>query len=429
MERTIQDVFNLETGKWLKANDLLNTSEKEIYELRRELEIGIQKNDSKVVCAICHQPIKLRAGAGFKRILHFAHLRDSETCPIKTNTKYSKDEWLRIIYNGAKESKKHKDMKERMEKVLTDDERFGKPEIEKTIKDINKKSKWRKPDIQCKYNNMPIAFEMQISHTFLSVIVERDIFYISNGIPLYWICDSFVPDSDDMKVLHRDIFYHHNCNLIVFDDEAYSYSINNKRLTFKVHWLEPRINNKIIYDNWCQDLVDFADIKYDEKTKKIFYYDYERNEKIARFKIKKEMVFDTIRNLDNEHSTNKGREAFENEISSMREFNLEVWNDNKDITVLFFLFNMFLSIRENKCYGYNFKNMKGLLNLFHITDDRKELGWLLVEFLENGNYKGKNEPMFLKQKKDYLSGEYKKNNKYTEFLHYFFNEIKWEKQK
>jgi hypothetical protein len=73
MKRTIQNILNLETGECLKSDDLLNVPRKDIFELRRNLEIGIQKKCSKLVCAICHQPIKLRAG--FERIVHFCSFK------------------------------------------------------------------------------------------------------------------------------------------------------------------------------------------------------------------------------------------------------------------------------------------------------------------------------------------------------------------
>jgi competence CoiA-like predicted nuclease len=437
MKRTIQDIFDLETGECLKSDDLLNVAQKEIFKLRRNLEIGIQKKDSKLVCAICHQPIKLRAG--LERIVHFAHLKDSENCPIKTDTNYSKAEWLRMIYHGTKESKKHIDMKNRMNDILNIDERFSDIKIKKTIKDLKEKSKWKKPDVQCKYNNKTIVFEMQISHTFLSEIVARDIFYDINEIPLYWICDNFYPYFDYVKVFHCDILYHHNCNLIVLDNDAYKYSIKNRALNFKVYWLKPHIKDKqILYDHWCQKIIDFSEIKYDMENNKLFYYDYEKNEneikeniikqkKIEQYKQKKERVFNTIRKLDGEHSIDneiKCIKAFKNEINSMNEFKLEIWHDEGDVYNLFFLFRHFLSLKENKFYGYDFKNVSQLLNNFFAATSKRDLYWLLILFLENGNYEEKNNQTFLKQKEKYINSIYNKNDRYTEYLHWFFPEIK-----
>jgi len=441
MKRIIQDILNLETGEYLKADKLLNTSEKDIFLKRRELEIKIQEKNPKIVCAICHQPLKLRAG--LERIVHFAHLKDSQDCPIKTDTQYSKAEWLRIIYHGTKESQKHINMKSRLNEIMELDNRFSNIKIEKIIKGIKNKTKWKKPDIQCVYKDKIIVFEMQISHTFLSEIVARDLFYSINEIPLFWICDEFYPDFDYLKVFHCDILYHHNCNLIVFDDSAYKYSIKNKCLTFKIYWLHSYIRNNKILSNWQHKLVDISEIKFDNDKKRLFYYDYEKNEqiikenisrigKIEEYQLKKEKVFDTIRKLDDEdsmNSRNKCMDLFKKEINDMGEFNLQKWNEREDVYNLFFIFTIFLSIKENKYYGYKVNNIIQLLNIFNTKTSLRDYYWLLLMFIDNGNYMGlikKEEKYttFLRQKENYLNNNPKKSNKYTEYLHWFFNEIK-----
>ena len=35
---------------------------------------------------------------------------------------------------------------------------------------------WRKPDVMAIYNDLNIVFELQLSTTFISVVVQRDIF-------------------------------------------------------------------------------------------------------------------------------------------------------------------------------------------------------------------------------------------------------------
>ena len=440
MLRTVQDLLDLESGELLKADDFLSKDKNEIFKLRRQLEIGIQKKNCNIVCAICLRPVKLRAG--LERIVHFAHLKDSPDCPIKTDTKYTKREWLKIIYNGTKESIRHINMKNRINEILLFDNRFCDIKIEKTIKDIVEKSKWKKPDIQCKYENKTIVFEMQISHTFLSEIVARDIFYNINEIPLYWICDEFYPNFDYIKIFHCDILYHHNCNLIIFDNEAYKYSLKNRRLTFKIYWLQSYIQNNKVLNNWHQKLVDISEIKND-KENKLYYYDYEGNEnniknesvrieKLDKYNGKKERVFNVIRKLDDEYTIDNENyciDRFTYEINSMSEFNLPQWDDKNDIFNLFFIFRIFLSIREKKYYGYKINNIIQLLNIFYSKMNMKEYYWLLIMFIENGDYdelikKEKNCSTFYNQKIKYLNSSCNKSQKYTKYLHWFFKEIK-----
>ena len=106
---TVDDILNKETGEHLTSSQLLGTDKIQQFKIRYEIEQRIQKDISKYLCAICLQKIKLKAGD--QNRFHFAHLRDSPDCPIKTDTKYTKKEWLAIIYHGAKESEKHKKLK------------------------------------------------------------------------------------------------------------------------------------------------------------------------------------------------------------------------------------------------------------------------------------------------------------------------------
>ena len=46
---------------------------------------------------------------------------------------------------------------------------------------------WRKPDVIAKYNNLNIVFELQLSTTFISVVVQRDIFYRLNDYFIIWV--------------------------------------------------------------------------------------------------------------------------------------------------------------------------------------------------------------------------------------------------
>jgi uncharacterized protein YqkB len=137
-----------------------------------------------------------------------------------------------------------------------------------------------KPYLQCIYNDKNYIFEIQISHTFISVIVAREIFYEENEMPLFWIFDEFKPEPEYIKAFQGDIFAHNNCNVFVFDDETYKYSMKNKRFFLKVFWQEPYIENMHIKNKWNSERIDFNKINYYEKTYRAYYYDHDKNLKI-----------------------------------------------------------------------------------------------------------------------------------------------------
>jgi hypothetical protein len=72
---------------------------------RSELQKAIEGyRDPLFVCYYCNQKVRIRGGISKTAqrkadIFHFAHLRDSEECHIKTKNKFTKEEVNRIKYN------------------------------------------------------------------------------------------------------------------------------------------------------------------------------------------------------------------------------------------------------------------------------------------------------------------------------------------
>jgi competence CoiA-like predicted nuclease len=424
MKITVNYIREEDTGEYYTSEELIGTDKIVQFKLRHEIEQKIQKSNSKYVCAICRQPVKLRAGEHNR--FYFAHLKDSDDCPIKTDTKYTKREWEAIKYHGAKEGPKHKKLKRMLYDILKNDERFTDIKIEKAVKDIDVIIRWKKPDIQCNYKNKKCIFEIQISHTFLSVIVARELFYQDNEMPLFWIFDYFEPEPDYIKVFQGDIFFHNNCNLMVLNDEVYEYSIKNKRVHFKTYWLEPYISNRQIFQKWNCKIIDFDKITFDEKKSRAYYYDYERNLKLQNYELRKELIFDIIRS-DGNYS--KRIDLFHTQINSMDEFNLKRWNDKKDVYKLYDLFRILLSIKERKNYGYKNQNIIWMLNIFY--DANRDLYWIVLNYIKNTKFEEvlsheKKYSTFLNHKNDYLRSNPIRNNRYADYLHWYFPEIKEE---
>ena len=101
-KRTIESILDLETGNEIKAVDFFSQSIDKIFKYRYEIETHIRENKKRYVCYFCKQNIKIVGQRNSKRILYFAHLKDSDECPIKTGNNFTKREIERIKYNGAK---------------------------------------------------------------------------------------------------------------------------------------------------------------------------------------------------------------------------------------------------------------------------------------------------------------------------------------
>jgi competence CoiA-like predicted nuclease len=376
---TVNHILNTETGEYYTAEELLGTDKISQFKLRHEIEERIQRQITNFVCAACMQKIKLRAGE--KNRFYFAHLRDSDDCPIKTDTKYTKKEWLALIYHGAKESTTHIKLKNKLYDILNLDDRFSDVKLEKSVKDIKEKIRWKKPDLQCLYNNRKNIFEIQISHTFISVIVAREIFYKENEMPLFWIFDEFTPEPEYIKAFQGDIFAHNNCNVLVFDNETFAYSMENNKFHLMAYWMEPFIENNKIKSRWNNKRINFDELIYDDINNRAYYYDYERNYKIIEYQLQKELIFDIIREDDN---YSKRIDLFKQSINTMEKYNLRKWTDKDDIYNLYDLFRILLSIKERKNYGYKNVNPIWMLNLFY--NSRKEFYWIVLKYIKKTNY-------------------------------------------
>ena len=162
IKRTITEVLDCDTGECIDANEFFKKPLDELTIYRSELQKAIENfREPLFTCYYCKQLIRIRGGipGPNKRkvdILHFAHLKDSDECHIKTKNNYTKEETDRIKYNGAKESFLHHTLKLLIADCLKSNQdtkgEISSIEIEKIIK--NKVAKdWKKPDINASGTN------------------------------------------------------------------------------------------------------------------------------------------------------------------------------------------------------------------------------------------------------------------------------------
>jgi hypothetical protein len=117
-ERTITEVINKQTGEIIRADQFFSQPEWVTFTERRSLEEYIQRREEYLICPYCYQKVRIRGTPRGVYTMHFAHLYDSDDCPIKTNQRYTQDEILRMQYNGVKESDRHKAVKHLIAKSL-----------------------------------------------------------------------------------------------------------------------------------------------------------------------------------------------------------------------------------------------------------------------------------------------------------------------
>lgn len=278
-KRTIESVLDLKTGKEVFASDFFKKPIDEIFKLRYEFETAIREHNPRHVCYFCRQAIKIRGKADSKKILHFAHLKDSDDCSIKTNNKYTKEEVLRIKYNGAKESYLHIELKTFIANSLIANKENSKGVEYVDTEMINRHQAipkiWKKPDVTSKYLDKSVVFELQLSTTFLSVINSRQEFYRENKTYIIWVFSVFETDDERRKFTQSDVFYNNNRNGFELDEEAKQRSIQEKDLVLKCNFQKPVTKSNRIDFEWVSEYVKLSELTFDSNNYKVYFYDVE----------------------------------------------------------------------------------------------------------------------------------------------------------
>lgn len=271
IKRSIKSLINLHTGLEEDAMVHLQKPVEYCIRLRRVMEEKILENDPLYACAFCIQPVVLRAGK-YSDQFHFKHMHDSDDCPIKTSQNYTKEEILAMKYNGRTESKKHKFLKEYLAKTISNDARFSNINVEKTMRGTGVKKEWKKPDVSAEYEGRKVVFEIQLSTTFLDVIVKREVFYKKEEVYIFWVFDKFDPAK--IKMAEKDIYFHNKCNVFAIDDESMEFTDKGKGLAFKGFYTKPEYyTNSEYHEYWDSKLVPFEKILFCDESFKPYFSD------------------------------------------------------------------------------------------------------------------------------------------------------------
>lgn len=281
MQRTIQDLLNKTTGIHYKADDLLRDPkfrEAEIFQLRNKIATDIQSEATEYVCNYCKQPVTLKAiynKTDNTKDHYFAHLHDSDDCIYKVDSRYTEEEVRRIKYNGVKEGEQHIVLKNQIAYYLQTTPGVQEVDIEKVYRDKAVSKEWRKPDVLAKFEDKSIAFELQLSTTFLSVIVARTLFYQHNNVFLLWVFDHFSIDQDVQKFTQKDVYYSNNVNVYVFDKEAQHRSSEAGQLILRCYHQAWRLDNWQLEAQWESTFISISDLQFNHQSCSFHYYDSE----------------------------------------------------------------------------------------------------------------------------------------------------------
>lgn len=285
----ITEVMCAETGRHYHARDVIGKDIVALMSLRMRVRTRLQ-NDPLYTCSICGVAVHICSNRD-KRRFYFKHREQDGSCPANTAGDLTQDEINARKYNGAKESKLHRRMKDWISQCLKLDERFDSVQQEARWKGA-RPATWRKPDITARYGEMRVAFEIQLSTTPLSVIAARRIFYHAEGALLFWIFAEF--EQDYRRLTEDDIFFNNNLNAFVVNQITVEASVEAKEFRFECVWVQPMRDGEL--SGLHRRQMGFDELTLQPDRQRAFWFDFEAARNAMRKKTEEETLREDIEN-------------------------------------------------------------------------------------------------------------------------------------
>jgi competence CoiA-like predicted nuclease len=349
---TVKEIIVTQTGEVIKASEFFTKDEGEIFKQREKLQLAIQNKEKLWICPVCGDYIKIKGKWDGAVSVHFSHPSNNKPCPLKEKNRFTKDELLRYRYNGQKEGERHKYLKELIASKLRSDSRFSEPLVEKRLNGTS--DEWRQPDVSTVFEGKTMAFEIQLSTTFLNVIAERKSFYKKNGVYLIWIFDKYHSSVENMRFTEKDIFFpnHHN---------AFSIDNNDTGLEFNLicGYEVPVIKQGKIERKFTTKKVGFNDLSFDDEYNS-YYFNYDAEKR----RVEMTLFLNQI-----ERTTDQGQMK---EVCISYDDMFKAYGADSNDHRLRALTTCILSIKLKRVVGYGHKKVIEILHIFLQSDQDKD---------------------------------------------------------
>jgi hypothetical protein len=263
----IDEVLDVEAGTFISAMSVIGNDYVRLVQLRMEVRSRMRRGTPLYKCATCGVAVHICCSRDAARFF-FKHRHEDGNCPAVTAGVLNQAEIDARKYNGAKESRLHLQMKEWLVRSLSLDGRFSDIRVEQVWKGAWT-SQWRKPDVQAVYDGQRIAFEIQLSTTFLDVIAGRRDFYLAEGGLLFWIFARF--DTDRLRMTDDDVFYNNNTNAFVINAQTLEASTQDGVFQLECIWSIPHADGGLSGLN--RKTIRFDELTLDAETQRAFYFD------------------------------------------------------------------------------------------------------------------------------------------------------------
>jgi hypothetical protein len=348
------------------SSEFLHREVRELNLLRAEQEDQLRADDPRFRCAHCGVGVTLRRSPQGR--WHFRHLVEDGSCRYQTKGVFSQDEFDARRYNGQKEGPEHIWMKRLIRESLYADRSVDPASIGEEIRWKGKinPATWRKPDLQARRNDVRIAFEVQLSSTYVNVMRERRHFYMTEGGLLFWILPSISEES--RRQFEDDVLYPNNCNVFAVDEETRDLSRMRGELMLRCGYIEPVQEGWHVRERWHEKIVAMSELTIDLANQCVYYFDYE----VARSDVERavrmvggENVLEELkavveRILGHDEAMESWR-ALKRKLPSELRWPMDFYGGH-----FFKAVAMYLSARQGSGVGWNYK----LIQVAHLCADR-----------------------------------------------------------
>lgn len=380
----IGEVIDLDTGEIVGARELIESFRYDDLVVERgEVLSRMQATRPRYVCAICHVSVYLVSIAA-RRAFFFRHSTEDRSCPAKTRSPLTYDEICARKYHGLKESEPHKRIKALVLRSLCADPMFRDINPEKNWVAANDPKTYRRPDVQADSDACKLAFEVQLSTTFLSVVVGRRDFYRDEGALLVWVFGNFDPAYRLMTT--DDLLFTNNSNIVVIDDETTAISEATRKFHVRCHYRQPVREGAEIANTWAQAIIAFEELVQDRANQRAYYFDFAGAEQALRDELVAEAA--AVIRLDEQNDRNEffafwrehGRNFIDNEANRARWFAIKERLAARDIVLPHFpddnietkaMISSLLSVKEGVPVTYRFGKLIEIAH--HVAESHPRL--------------------------------------------------------
>jgi hypothetical protein len=267
----IAEILDFASGEFLDAAAYIAAKRYDrLVAERVDIREGLD-NNPRFGCALCATPVYLVA-SGKKRFF-FRHRREDGSCPSVTRSGLSRADIQALKYDGQRESLAHLRIKEQIVRSLTCDLSNSEIVSERQWRSARDPASRRQPDVQAVTVFGRVAFEAQLSTTFLDVVAGRRSFYREEGALLVWIMAAFDPDYRRMTT--DDLLFSNNSNILVVDEETTARSEECGTFHVRVHYRVPELSTGSPVDHWESTICPFRDLKVDLQAQTAWAFDYQ----------------------------------------------------------------------------------------------------------------------------------------------------------